>query len=94
MIESGCLLSGESRRGLTDVFSYRRDDVFGLPVVVGIPGDDLAVLADEDGGERVGERFVVAWSDADVEELRDGGKIFFCWRGAWCIPRSACRCGR
>lgn len=81
MIELVCLLSGDIRRGLTDVFSYGRDDVFRLPVVIGVPGENLAVFANKDGGERMREGFVVARRNPYVEELGDGREIFFCRRG-------------
>src|ERR1700733_13287359 len=81
MIESGRLLSEDFCRRLTDAFSYSSDDVVWLPIVGGIPGDDLAIFADEDGRKGVGERLVVAWSDADIEILCNCGKIFFCGRG-------------
>jgi len=59
-------------------------EVGGLPVVGGGPGGYFAVFADDDGGEGVGERFGVAGGDAYVEELGDGGEIFF--RGGGEVP--------
>ena len=79
MCESALLLSGSRRRRLTGVFSYSSDDVFRLPIAVRIPRDDFAVFADENRRERMSEGFVVAGGDANVEELRDRGKIFFRW---------------
>src|SRR5438445_3532010 len=62
-------------------FADGGENVFWVPVVGGIPRDDFAVLADEDGRKGVGDRFAVAGSDADVEELCNRGEIFFCGGG-------------
>ena len=53
------------------------NEVGGLPVVGGVPGCYFAVFSDDDCGEGVGEGFGVAGGDAYVEELSDGGKVFF-----------------
>src|SRR5271170_1943310 len=49
---------------LGNVFSDGGNDIVGLPLVRGVPLDDLAILADEHGGERVREGFAVAGSYA------------------------------
>lgn len=57
------------------------EDVRWLPVVGGVPGDDFAVLADEDGGERVGEGLRIAGGDAHVEVLGHTGEFVGGWGG-------------
>jgi hypothetical protein len=69
------------RRRLTGFFSHSSDNVFGVPVVGGIPGNDPAVFADEDGRERVREGFVVTWGDANIEVLGNGREVLFGRRG-------------
>ena len=58
------------------------EEVGGFPVVGGVEGDNAAVFADEDGGERVGEGAGVrAGGDAEVEELGDLGELGCGWGG-------------
>ena len=54
---------------------------FGSQSLVGYQAMILAVFADEDGREGVGEGFAVAGGDADVEKLCNRGEIFFCGSG-------------
>jgi hypothetical protein len=84
MAELGDLLSEAMQLRLSGAFSYGSKNIFRVPVVGGIPRDDLSVLADQDGGERVCKGLIVSRSNADVEILCNRWKIFF--RGSRKVP--------
>src|SRR5260370_12165635 len=62
-------------------FFYCGEDFFRFRVVGGVPGGDLAVFAEEDGGEGVGDGLGVGVGDAYGEEVSYGGEVFFGGRG-------------
>jgi hypothetical protein len=76
MTESDSLLSGDSWRRLSGVFSYCGYNLIWIPVVGWVPGDDLAVFADEDRREGMGEGLAIAGGNTDIKELGKGREIF------------------